>query len=128
MTMRRQILGMGIAFLLCFPFSYADQGLVGTYKGSFTVKTMGGRGDATHPLILSITGAENGKLAGKLEQGGNCRGEYPIEGTYQGNRLEITTGEGAIRGCGKAKLVLNAETNKLVGRFGKLDVELSRSD
>ena len=105
----------------------AQQTLVGKYSGNYIQKT--GRGDESRGLTLEIASAENGKLKGtavRVEKG-SCSGKYEVEGTYQDNKIVVRSvgGGGAASDCG-LRLQLVAEGNKLVGKFGPRDVELSR--
>ena len=101
--------------LSCSAMSYAQQGLIGTYKGEYMERQA-----ENYPKIqnvtLEITSAQNGKLAGKyrLEDFG-CRGTYEIEGTYQDDKVNLRTSGGSIVGCDQQQLMLQIQGNKLVG-------------
>jgi hypothetical protein len=124
-AMRIRTLVIGIALLSCSTLLYAQQGLLGTYTGTF--RERGGEYPVRVSAILEITSAENGKLAGKLKfSSASCSGDYVIDGAYQDSKLEMLTSEGAVRGCGKDKLVLVAQGNKLVGKYGANEIELSK--
>jgi hypothetical protein len=93
------------------------QDLVGKYAGSFQrdprANTIG--------LALDITGAEGGKLKGTItiSTKGACRGTFPIEGTYDGNKIQTKTptGGGAASDCGERAISGVVEGNRLVGTF-----------
>jgi hypothetical protein len=105
---------------------YAQEGLLGTYKGSFYTEYPG-HGAIPVFSILEITSAENGKIAGKFNiTQGYCRGDYVIEGTYQDSKLEMLKSAGALRDCGKETLVVVAQGAKLTGTYGALKIELEK--
>ena len=128
--MRSGIVALGVLFLFFSTLSYAQQELIGTYEGRWMA---GGSGDAGAATLfpnygtLKIVSAENGKLSGTFTVGKYyCSGEYLIEGSYHDNKLEMRTGQGAKRDCGKEPLVVVVEGNKLVGKYSTYDIELSK--
>ena len=110
--------------------AYAQQELVGTYKGEYWE-----RGDYVHPhvqtVILRISSTEGGKVAGKLELGeSSCRGVYDVQGTYQGAQMSLRTSEGPMAGCAQ-QITLTSKDRKLVGNMsgeasGRPGIELVR--
>ena len=126
MSMRTHLIAIGIAVFLCSPCSYAQESLVGTYKGSFAASVAGGR-SINVGVSLDISTAADGKIAGKMIHfGGQCRGEYAAAGTYEGAKLDIKVAEGVVKDCGKYSVIVTAQGNKLVGTLGKYNIELSR--
>lgn len=124
--MRRQTLCIGIALFFCSTLSYAQQGLIGSYEGSFRHPDPG-HGPRQVGSTLEIKSAENGKLAGKFKISNEyCMGEYLIQGTYNENKLEMWTGEGTKRDCGKELLVLVVQGNKLIGTIGSTRIEMEK--
>jgi hypothetical protein len=60
-------------------------------------------------------------------RGGSCDGEFPVQGTYKDNKLDVRT----IEKVGKAsdcifRLRMNVQGNKLVGNMGKTELTLSK--
>ena len=124
--MRRRTLFIGIALFFCSTLSYAQQGLIGSYEGRF-MQTNPAERSTRIGSTLEIKSAENGKLAGIFKISNEyCRGEYLIQGTYNESRLEMLTGEGTKRDCGKESLVLIVQGNKLVGTIGSLQIEMEK--
>ena len=123
--MRNRISGIGIALLLaCSSLSYAQQEIVGTYAGSYSVSS-------GHPerysATLTITGVVNGKVAGKFHiDASTCGGDYPIDGAYQDGKLDLRTGEGSMRGCGQDAVKLVLQGNRLVGTIGGFNASLGK--
>jgi len=117
---------VGVAVLLCSTLSHSQQGLVGTYTGQFLEPQAHGTPKPQY-VILEIAKAENGKLAGKVNLANfDCRGDYVVEGAYEGDKLRMQTSEGTLRGCGLQDLILTVQGGKLVGSFGRPQIEFSR--
>ena len=102
--------------------TYAQDSLVGTYKGNFTVPS--NIGDIQIGVQLIIASVEDGVVKGTLTQygfgsGGACAGNYPMEGKYDGNKLVMrATAKGGRAGdCGFGFDVVQ-EGNKFVGKTG----------
>jgi len=112
--MNRAILG-GLALSLCALAVHAQQGIVGKYNGA--LERARGR---TSGITIEITSAENGKLKGSYTSHGRgvCGGIFPIEGTYQGNKLEFTADRGGPTGdCLERKFEVVSDGDKLVGQM-----------
>ena len=83
-------------------------------------------------ISVDITGAENGALKGTITSGGrDCAGNFPIEGTYEGNNLKFKmTGRGRVAGCGDLAFEGVAEGDKVVGKIvwqgGPRDIRFSK--
>jgi hypothetical protein len=113
---------------MCGVFSalaYAQQEMVGTFDGSYFVS------GANHPMrysvTLTITGVEDGKVAGKFNIDASvCSGDYPIQGTYQDNKLNLRTGDGSMRGCGQDAIEMVLKGNQLVGKIAGFNAILGR--
>ena len=108
-----------------------DSSLVGKYSGDF----QGGR--SVTGIVLNIKSIEDGVVKGTVERftsgrgmhgtGAACTGEFPVEGTYKGNALQVRSVEkgGRADDCG-VNLRMQVEGNKLVGTFGKNNLTLSK--
>jgi hypothetical protein len=125
MTRRTHVSKFGAFLLLFSSILFAQQELLGTYRGTFDVE--GSRNRNTHGLELQITSIESGTMTGKLKvMGGNCRGDYSISGKYSSNEFALRTAAGEIKGCGNTRLVLAVRDGKLVGQYGRSATELSK--
>jgi len=125
--MRLGTVALGVLFLFYSTLSYTQQELIGTYEGNWTVAAGSHSGGFPNWGTLKIVSAENGKLSGTFAVGNlSCRGEYLIEGSYHDNKLEMRTGQGAMRGCGEDPLVVVVQGKKLVGKFSTYEIELSK--
>ena len=121
------------AFVLLFASSAQAQQspLIGKYRGAFETPTSAGR-----PITLStdieIASAENGRIKGTttIWARGSCGGTFPIEGTYEGNKLQFVVTEGSkVRGCDPAQFNMVAEGNRLAGKVlwnGWVDLKVSK--
>ena len=123
--MHSRISRLGLAVLACSSLAYAQQDIAGRYSGSYSVSGL------NHPMrytgTLTITGVENGKVAGKFNIDANvCSGDYPIQGTYQDGKLELRTGDGSMRGCGQDAIEMVLQGNRLVGKIGGFNASLDR--
>jgi len=122
---------LGSVFLMFAASSHAQESFVGKYNGTFTLQTQS-RGVLPIAISMEITSAANGKLQATASRSHNnkagmgCAGEYKLEGTYQGNKIEMESDPG---GPGKdcvMVLRLVAEGGKLKGTMGKSEVEFSK--
>jgi hypothetical protein len=118
----------GLILLLGSTCLHAQQALVGTYNGTFTAKIRSSSAEIQVGLKLEITSAENGALKGTLINYGTagCGGQYKLEGTYQDDKLQLTSDKGGRAGDCTLQFQLTAEGNKLVGKMGPNDVTLSK--
>jgi hypothetical protein len=121
----------GLGLMVLAVSSYAQQSLVGKYAGAFNLQTQS-RGVLPIAISLEITSAADGKLKATASRSHNnkagqgCAGEYKLEGTYQGNKIDMTSEPGgAAKDC-VMHFQLVAEGNKLKGTMGKSEVEFSR--
>ena len=129
MKKRRCALVIATVLLLPTTIAQAQQELIGTYKGSYQTDTLGtkGRGVVTIGLNLEIVSLDDGKVAAKFTQlAGNCRGSYAANGSYKDNVFNLLLAQGELPGCGNFRSVLKVEGGKLVGKYGKQDVEMSK--
>ena len=127
MSARIHVLVSIVVLLLLSPISYAQQQLTGAYNGAFTAQTPGSNRPFQIGVTFEVTSVDNGKVIGKWKQtAGACRGEYEVSGSYQDNQFDLLTGAGALRGCGNAKLLLKVDGGKLVGKYDKYDIDLSK--
>lgn len=110
--------------------AYGQDSLVGTYKGSYTVSTR--MGDVQIGLQLVIASVENGIVKGTATTSGTsydpCRGNYPMEGKYDGNNLVLrATAKGGAAGDCSFGLNVARVGNKLVSKTGGgRPIELSK--
>jgi len=109
---------------VCPPL-HAQDSLIGKYSGTYTRITS--TGEQRYGLELTIASLEDGKVKGTaVRNGRDCRGDFPVEGTYKGNNLVLKSGKGSGTEDCTANLRLVAEGNKLKGTMGKAPVELSK--
>jgi len=105
-------------FLMSASASYAQQSLVGKYRGEYWERIEDGhRGrPVTQIATLEIATAQDGKVTGKYTLDSNyCRGSYEIQGTFLDNKLELKTSDGPTRDCVGQMLMLQVQGDKLVG-------------
>jgi hypothetical protein len=130
MSMHFRPVCIAIALFSCSMPLCAQQGLTGIYKGRFAVVYRAGLDPWPLDATLEIATAENGELAGKFRIWGSwiyvCNGNYSVQGAYQGNRLEMRTSAGIVRGCGMDLLVLTVQGSKLLGTLGGVEIELNK--
>lgn len=107
----------------------AQSALVGKYSG-YRTGQRGGQ-NSTELEIVSVAGD---KVKAKLIRYYNrrfntCDGEYPMEGTYGGNTLELSTvkTDNTLMGC-ETSLKVVVDGNKLSGTIGpnSIKIELSK--
>jgi hypothetical protein len=121
----------GFVILILAASVHAQESLVGTYAGTFNLQTQS-RGVIPVAISLEITSASDGKLQGKANRshsskaGMGCVGEYKLEGTYQGDKIEMQSQPGGPAGDCTMQLRLTREGGKLRGTMGKSDVEFSK--
>jgi len=83
-------------------------------------------------ISLEITSASDGKLQGRASRshsskaGMGCVGEYKLEGTYQGDKIEMQSQPGGPAGDCTMDLHLTRVGGNLRGTMGKSDVEFSK--
>ena len=102
----------------------AQQGIVGKYNGTLVRE----RGRSSG-ITIEITSAEDGKLKGSYTSHGSgvCGGIFPIEGTYQGNKLQFTAAKGGPTGdCLERKFEVVLDGDKLVGQMQQQTGELGK--
>jgi hypothetical protein len=121
----------GTCFLVFAASSHAQENFVGKYSGNFNLQTRQ-RGIIPIGMSLEITSAADGKVQGKASRhadsraGRGCEGEYKVAGTYKGNKIEMRSEPGGPAKDCIMRLQLVAEGNKLKGKMGASDVELSK--
>jgi hypothetical protein len=122
----RQVVVAGIASLLFPAGAYAQQELLGTYKGEYKFELQR-HGTMSEEVVLVITGIENGNVTGTFKAvGQDCAGDYTVAGKVAKGRFTLKRSAGAITGCGNDALLLNSVNGKLVGSVGKYHIELSK--
>lgn len=84
---------------------------------------MGSRGGSS-ATELEIVSVDGNKVKAKLvryytRRNRTCDGEYPMDGTLNGNSLELSTvkGDNTLAGC-DTSLKVTVDGNKLVGSIG----------
>ena len=121
----------GLAFVVLAASLSAQESLEGAYSGAFNLQT-NSRGVIAIPLKVVIVSAKDGKLQGTAMRGHNnkagagCMGEYKLEGTYEGGKIQMTSQPG---GAGKdcvMELQLVRDGRKLRGMMGQSEVALSK--
>lgn len=113
------------ALMICPTIAFSQQGLEGSYSAQYWERD--GQGFSSQFATFEIASARDGKINGKLAlSNGYCQGEYSLQGTYQGTKLEMHTGAGAKRGCGEEPLLLEMQDGKLVGTISQFTVKFSR--
>jgi len=129
----KSLVVLGSVFLVFAASSHAQESFVGKYNGTFLLQTQS-RGLLPIGISMEITSAAGGKLQGKAVRSSNskagmgCVGEYKLEGTYQGNKIEMESEPGGpAKDCVmRLHLVADAEGNKLKGKMGASEVEFSK--
>ena len=118
-------LGLGVAFSLSAA-SFAQDSIVGTYKGSFPVQTYAG--DVEVGVTLVIASVEDGKIAGTGSyHRGSCLGDYPVVGILKDKAIGIRgTKKGGAAGDCAFFFKGTVDGNRLVGAIGKYDVVLRK--
>ena len=97
---------------------WAEEPLTGKYDGSYTSPSH--RGPRPRGLTIVIESVEGGVVKGvATRHAEKCRGDYPVQGKMDGNKLELRETEkgGPAGDCG-FKANLTVEGNKLVGTMG----------
>lgn len=121
----------GFVLLILAASAYAQESLVGKYAGTFNLQTQS-RGVVPIAISLEIMSASDGKVQGRASRshsskaGMGCIGEYKLEGTYQGDKIEMQSQPGGPAGDCTMDLHLTREGGKLRGTMGKSDVEFSK--
>ena len=121
-----------LSFMVLASPLYAQESLVGKYAGTFLMQSQS-RGVLPVAISLEITSAADGKLKGRAIRssaawaGQGCAGEYKLEGTYQGDKLDMRSSEpgGPAKDC-NMRLRLVADGKKLKGKMGTFDVDFSK--
>jgi hypothetical protein len=121
----------GLGLVVLSASLHAEGNLEGSYNGTFNLQTQS-RGVVPIAMTLVITTAKDGRLQGKASRshygkaGQGCMGEYKLEGTYQGNMIEMKSAPGGPAGDCALELHLVAEGNRLKGTMGKSEVDFSK--
>lgn len=111
--------------MLFLASAHAQELKAGSYSGTYTVSTT--RGPRNTGITLDITSVDNGKLKGTaVRMGRHCRGEYQVEGVYEGNNIQLSSKKGGPAGDCSVNLTLTVEGDKLTGKMGSLPVVLSK--
>lgn len=113
-------------FALCAAgFAFAQDSLVGSYRGSYEVQ--GGR-VARFGITLAITSVEGGRVKGTgTLHDGPCRGSYPVEGFVKDAAIGLRAIEkGGPAGDCTFGFKGKVDGNRLVGNLGKYEVDLRK--
>jgi len=112
-----------IFFLFFLSGSFAQQDLLGKYTGAYI--TPSSRKDVSNGVLVQIASIEGGKVTGSFKlYGGSCVGDYALRGRFSGDQFTLRVEAGERQGCGTVRLLLTAKSGKLVGTYGKYDIEL----
>jgi len=119
-TLKASRTPIGIALFTVSALCCAQDPLIGTYYGYFTVPTL--QGDKSIGMTVVIASAENGRVEGRgIYQGGKgCKGDFPLGGSYRGGELKMrsTAKFGPARDC-SMRFRLTVEGNQLIGHTGR---------
>jgi hypothetical protein len=127
--MRITKISVAVAMILAGTTSlYAQESLIGHYAGTYSGTYQGSRGENRPAIELTIVSVDNGIVKGTARRSGKqCMGDYPLEGTYNGNELVLESGKGGKGGDCTTKLQLAAKGNKLTGTLqGQYPVDLTK--
>ena len=105
--------------------AFAQESLIGTYEG--TLHGVGAKNQTigVRLVIASVDGASVQGTATRFQKGA-CNGDFPMEGTIEGNNLIMKATERSALDC-NFKLSVKIEGNKLVGTgIGDKPIELSK--
>ena len=122
---------LGSSLLVFAASAHAQESLVGKYNGTFLLQTQS-RGILPIAISMEITSAAGGKLQGKASRSSNakagmgCMGDYKLEGTYEGNKIDMKSEPGGPAKDCIMHLQLVAEGNRLKGKMGQSDVDFSK--
>ena len=112
--------------LLATGVAFGQQTPVGKWSGIYTYETRRGA-PASVGIQLTIASAEGENVAGTWTLNrGNCQGDYPLAGTFKDNKLRIKTEAGSKPGCGPYGPTFTLDGDKLVGKFGKQELTLTK--
>lgn len=123
----------GALCLLLTSWAFAQELSPGKYSGSFSPGAQG----FSVSISLDIKSVENGTVAGTGErhtqhQGGKrsaqgCSGSFPLTGTVKGSAVDLRAAEkfGPAGDC-SFRIVGTVSGNKIVGKIGQNEVELSK--
>lgn len=121
---------IAIVLGICAAPVCAQQTLLGKYSGNFMHKS--NRGEQPVGLTLDITSLEDGKVKAMAVRSagatkGSCAGTYEMQGTYKGGQADLRSvkNRGGAANC-RMHLRLVADGNKLKGKWGERDVQLSK--
>lgn len=117
--MKRLALALFILPIALGTNSYAEESLLGTYRGSF----QGGKNNnKTNGVSLIIESVENGIVKGTATrfQKGACNGDYLMEGELSGKTLTMKSTEkgGRLEDCSFG-INVTQDGNTLVGKTHK---------
>ncbi len=105
--------------------AFAQESLIGTYDG--TLHGVGAKNQSigVRLVIASVEGSIVKGTATRFQKGA-CNGEFPMEGTIEGNTLIMKATERSALDC-NFKLSVKVDGNKLVGTgIGDKPIELSK--
>jgi len=124
--MKKLAITLALTALCSASAVFAQDTLAGRYTGSFDFQTNAGLQKVGVTVV--IDSVEDGKVKGTATLGGRaCAGDYPFEGILKGESIGLrgTTKGGRAGDCSfgfKGKV----EGNKLVGTYGKYELELRK--
>jgi hypothetical protein len=102
--------------------------IVGKWSGTYNAGN-----NRTMRVVLDIKNAEGGKIRGvgslysTARRGGQCHGDYPVEGTLKGDELRVrSTEKGGPAGDCTFTLSGKVEGNTLMVKRGQADFEMTK--
>ena len=122
----RPVFLIGAAALLIASTTFADETVIGKYSGAFTAQN-----SVPVAITLDIKSADNGAIQGVgtrhvSRPGAPCTGEFPFKGTLKGDRINVVAEKYGSSGDCTFRFTGAVAGNKLVGKVGPVDVELSK--
>jgi len=116
----------GSTAVLVAATALADEALVGKYSGSFTAQN-----SVPVSITLDIKSADGGAIQGVGTRnvprpGAPCTGEFPFKGTVKGDRINVVAEKYGPAGDCTFRFNGAVAGNKLVGKIGPVDLELSK--
>ena len=122
----RVVVACGSMALLIAASALAEDAVVGKYSGSYSAQSA-----VPVALSLDIKSADNGVIQGVgirsvPRAGSSCNGEFAFKGTLKGDRINVVAEKFGSSGDCTFRFNGTVSGNKLVGKVGQIDVELSK--
>jgi hypothetical protein len=115
--------GIAVIVMTCASAAaVAQDSLEGTYNGNYEVYNRAGKQSYGATLVLNKPEEDKVKGTATLHQG-NCRGEYPVEGTVKDGAIGLrATAKAGLAGDCSFGFKGKVDGNRLVGNMGKYEV------